>query len=383
MRAHLMLAVLATALVAGCAGDSSKKENIEPPTPLVDFEASASVEKLWSASIGDGAGVTGAGLVPAIAGGRAYFASSDGRLAAHDAASGRRLWDVDSGLAFGGGPGAGAALVVVGTLDGLVVAYDAEAGSELWRERVSSEVIAAPVVAGELVVVTSNDGRTRALRGKDGAQAWAIDRGVPMLSLRGNAAPLVAGNVVVVGAANGTVSGIQLTDGKPLWEQRIGVGEGRTDLERMIDVDGRMAVLDGDLYVAGYESGAQALTVDGGRTLWQREMSSVSGLAAGNDGVYVAAADGAMWSIDRRSGGALWKNEALLHRMLSAPALMGSFVVVGDLEGKLHWLKREDGELAARASLGGAGFGDGLVVVDGVLYVQNRDGAIGAFRLRE
>lgn len=383
MRARSWIALFAAALVAACSGDSAKKENIEPPTPLVDFEPTVAVDRLWSGSIGDGAGVTGAGLAPAVAGGRAYFASTDGRLAAFDAASGRRLWDVDAELAFGGGPGADDTTVAVGTLDGLVIAYDAESGSERWREKVSSEVITAPVVVGDRIVVSTNDGRTRALETRDGKQSWAVDRGVPMLSLRGNAAPVVAGNFVVVGAANGTVSGIQLSDGKPLWEQRIGVGEGRTDLERMIDVDGRMAVLDGDLYVAGYESGAQALTLDGGRTLWQREMSSVSGLAAGSDGIYVAAADGAVWSLDRRSGGALWKNEALLYRMLSAPALMGAYVVVGDLEGKLHWLKREDGEVAARSDLGGAGFGDGLVVVDDVLYVQNRDGAIGAFRLRE
>ncbi|GMU42227.1 MAG: outer membrane protein assembly factor BamB [Xanthomonadales bacterium] len=381
MRVQLWLAVVAAGLLAGCSGDSAKKENIEPPTPLVDFQATVAVDRLWSSSIGDGAGVTGASLVPAVAGGRVYFASSDGRLAAHDAASGRRLWSVETELAFGGGPGADAAMVVAGTLDGLVIAFDAQAGGELWRERVSSEVITAPVVVGELIVVTSNDGRTRALRSKDGGQVWAIDRGVPMLSLRGNATPLVADNLVVVGAANGTVSGIALGDGKSLWEQRIGIGEGRTDLERMIDVDGRLAALDGDLYVVGYESGAQALTLEGGRTLWQREMSSVAGLVAAKDGVYVVAADGTIWAIDRRTGGALWKNEALLHRMLSAPVLMGDYVVVGDLEGKLHWLKRENGEIGARSELGGAGFGDGLVVDDDVLYAQNRDGSVGAFRL--
>jgi len=379
MRNGLWAALLAAGLLAGCA-NSAKKENIEPPTELVKFAPTVSVQRLWSASVGGGAGVTGASLSPAVAGGRVYFAGIKGELAAYDASSGKRLWKID-GAAFSGGPGASDRLVVVGTIDGEVIAYDAEAGSELWRQPVSSEVITAPVVDGDVVVVSTNDGRTRGMKSSDGAQLWAVDRGVPMLSLRGNATPIVSGNFVVVGGANGTVSAVAADDGRPLWEQRIGVGEGRTDLERMVDVDGRMAVLNGDLFVAGYESGAQALTLDGGRTLWQRDMSSVSGLAAGTDGVYVAAADGTMWSLDRRSGGALWKNESLLHRMLSAPALMGDYVVVGDLEGHLHWLQRSDGELAARTKLGGAGFGDGLVVVDGVLYVQNRDGSVGAFAL--
>jgi outer membrane protein assembly factor BamB len=378
-----ILAVLLTAIVlTGCSGDSSKKENIEPPTELLDFAPVVTVDKLWSASVGDGAGVTGAGLVPAIAGGRAFFASVDGQIAAFDAGSGKRLWSHTQD-SFGGGPGASEALVVVGTLDGAVIGLDASTGSELWRAKVSSEVISAPVISGQFVIVVANDGRTHALKTSDGSQVWAVDRGVPMLSLRGNAAPIVTDNAVVVAGANGTVSAFAIADGRPLWEQRIGVGEGRTDLERMIDVDGRMALLNGDLFVAGYESGAQALTLDSGRTLWTREMSSVAGLAAGNEAIFVAAADGAVWSLDRRSGGALWKSEILLHRMLSNPVLMGDYVVVGDLEGQLHWLKRADGEIAARAGLGGAGFGDGLVIVDDVLYVQNRDGSVGAFRLRQ
>lgn len=380
MRTGLWAALLAAGLLAGCAGDSAKKENIEPPTELVDFAATVSVQKLWSTSVDGGAGVSGASLSPAVAGGRVYVAGIDGELAALDAGSGKRVWGID-GAPFSGGPGASDRMVVVGTIDGEAIALDAEAGTEIWRQRVSSEVITAPVVAGDMVVVTTNDGRTRAMKASDGSQMWAVDRGVPMLSLRGNAAPIVSGSFVVVGGANGTVSAVSANDGRPLWEQRIGVGEGRTDLERMIDVDGRMAVLNGDLFVAGYESGAQALTLDGGRTLWQREMSSVSGLAAGNDAVFVAATDGAVWALDRRSGGALWKTERLLHRMLSAPVLMGDYVVVGDLEGYLHWLNRSDGELAARSKLGDAGFGDGLVVVDGVLYAQNRDGSVGAFRL--
>ncbi len=382
MRKSVLSLLLGLVLLAGCAGDSAKKENIEPPTPLVEFTPSVVVEKLWSSSIGGGAGETGAGLVPAVAAGRAFFAGTDGDIMAIEASSGKRLWSqqVES---FSGGPGAGESIVVAGTLNGAVIAFDAESGAEIWRSRVSSEVISPPVVSGQTVIVIANDGRTHALKASDGSQIWAVDRGVPMLSLRGNAAPIVSNGVVVVGAANGTVSAFSLAEGRPLWEQRLGVGEGRTDLERMVDVDGRMDVLAGDLFAVGFGSGAQAMTLDSGRILWARDMSSVAGLAAGEDGIFIAATDGAVWAVDRRSGGALWKNGDLLYRMLSAPVLLGSHVVVGDLEGQLHWLKRSDGEVAARTKLGGLGFGSGLVVVDEVLYVQNNDGSIGAFRIRQ
>jgi len=381
MRARLVLAMAAAGLLAGCTGDSAKKENIEPPTPLVKFEAKVQIDKLWSTSVGDGSGVTGAGLVPAVAGGRAFFASIDGDIEAYDSLSGRRLWAKKSD-SFSGGPGASETLTVAGTIDGEVVAFEAETGAEVWRKRVSSEVISAPVLIGDKVIVSANDGRTHALKASNGEQIWAADRGVPLLSLRGSASPVVTSELVVAANANGTVSAFAMADGRPAWEQRIGVGEGKTDLERMVDVDGRMVLLNGDLFVAGYESGAQALTLDGGRTLWTRDMSSVAGVAAGSDAVFVAASDGAVWALDRRTGGSLWKNEILLYRMISVPVLLGDYVVVGDVEGYLHWLNRSDGAISARTKLGGAGFGDALLVVGEVLYVQNRDGSVGAFRLR-
>ncbi len=379
VRAWLLLPALA--VLAACGGDSAKKENIEPPTPLAEFAASVSVERAWSGSAGKGAGVTGVQLQPALADGRLYAASTSGEVYAFDAANGRRLWTAEVAGASGG-PGADAGVVVVGTIDGAVVALEADSGGERWRARVSSEVIIAPVVTGGRVIVVANDGRVHALDAENGSQRWAVDRGVPALSLRGAAVPIVLSDRVIVGSAGGKVSALALDDGRPLWEQTIGVGEGRTDLERMVDVDGRMAYRNGDLFVAGYSSAAQALTADGGRILWTRELSSVSGVAAGDDAVFVAAADGTLWALDRRSGGALWKSEALMHRMLSVPVLQGDYVVVGDLEGHLHWLKREDGSLAARTKLGSTGFGSGLVVDGDTLYAQGREGALAAFRLR-
>lgn len=378
-RAWLLAPVFAA--LAACGGDSAKKENIEPPTPLEDFTATVAVERVWSGSAGKGAGVTGAQLQPAVSAGRLYAASTSGEVYAYDAVNGRRLWTADIAGASGG-PAVDAGVVVVGTIDGAVVALEADSGQERWRARVSSEVIIAPVVTGGRVIVVANDGRVHVFDADDGSQRWAVDRGVPALSLRGAAVPLVLTDRIIVGTAGGKVSALALDDGRPLWEQTVGVGEGRTDLERMVDVDGRMVHLNGDLFVAGYSSAAQALTADGGRILWSREMSSVSGLAAGSDAIFVAATDGTMWALDRRSGGALWKSEALMHRMLSTPVLQGDYVVVGDLEGHLHWLKREDGSLAARTKLGSAGFASGLVVVDEVLYAQGREGALAAFRLR-
>lgn len=381
MRLHaLMSGAALILLLAGCSGDSAKKENIEPPTPLTPFEASARVDRIWSTKVGSGVGRSGGGLVPAVAGGRVFAASYGGSVEAYDAATGRLLWRSAKDN-FSGGPAASNDLVVAGTIDGALIALNANDGRERWRVRMSSEVIAAPVISEQLVIAVANDGRVHGLEIDSGKVRWALDRSVPLLSLRGNAKPLLSGDRVFVSGANGRVLAISVADGRLLWEHSVGVAEGRTDLERMADLDGRMSQLRGDLFLAGYDSSAVALTGDGGRELWARELSSVYGVAAADDGVYVSAADGAVWALDRRSGGSNWKVEALAHRMLSAPALMSSYVVVGDLEGYVHWLRRDDGAFAARVRLGKAGFGYGLVVVDDVLYALNRDGSLGAFRL--
>jgi outer membrane protein assembly factor BamB len=378
---HAWLLVPVLFALSACGGNSAKKENIEPPTPLAEFTASVNVERVWSATVGKGAGLSGAQLQPALANGRLYAASISGEVLALDANTGRRLWKAEVAGASGG-PGTDGSVVVVGTIDGAVVALEAGNGSERWRARVSSEVIIAPVVSAGRVLLVANDGRVYCLDAATGSQRWAVDRGVPALSLRGAAVPIVLADRVIVGTAGGKVVALALEDGRPLWEQTVGVGEGRTDLERMVDIDGRMAYLNGDLFVAGYSSAVQALTAEGGRILWSRDLSSVSGLAASRDAIFVAASDGTVWALDRRTGGALWKNEALMHRMLSVPVLQGDYVVVGDLEGYLHWLRREDGSLAARSKLGAAGFGSGLVVDGDTLYAQGREGALGAFRLR-
>jgi outer membrane protein assembly factor BamB len=378
MRALIPLAIVLA--LAACSGDSAKKENIEPPTPLSEFESKASVERLWSANLGDGAGRTGARLSPAFAGGRVFAAGLDSGLVAFDASNGKRLWGADlEGLT--GGPAAAITLVVVGSIEGEVYAFDPESGEPRWQTRVSSEVVSAPAIDDNLVVVVANDGRVHGLDARDGKQLWAVDRGVPTLSLRGNSVPIISGGQVIVASANGKITALARNDGRMIWEQSVGVAEGRTDLERMIDVDGRIAVQRGDVFLAGYNSAAQALTSDGGRTLWTRDLSSVAGLAVGDDAVFVSATNGEFWALDRRTGSSLWKIDVLAHRMLSAPALIGDYVVVGDLEGYLHVIERASGDMAARVQLGDAGFGDGLIVADGVLYAQNADGALGAFRV--
>jgi len=397
-RAVTVLA-LATAF-GGCATiknffNDVKKENIEPPTPLTEFTPSVNVQKLWSERVGKGAAKTGARMRPAYADGKIYAAGIDGTVAALDAQSGRTLWQKRLGsrhgfilhrgknsLEWSGGPSVAGDLLVIGSIEGVVQALDANSGAERWQVQLSSEIISAPAIADGIVVVRSNDGRLVGLDAQDGSRKWTFDRAsVPILSLRGNSAPHVANGVVYAGEDNGKVIALRVGDGSPQWEQLLAPGEGRSEIERMQDVDGTVAIGDGVIYASGYRGQVAALIAETGRPLWSHELSSYTGVAVATTQAYVADADSSVWALDLRTGASNWKQDGLKYRWVSESAAQDDLVVLGDQEGWVHWLAGSDGKFAARARLSKNPIQAAPVVVGEVAYVEDIDGEIGAYRL--
>ncbi len=396
-RSLFVIAVLATTL-SGCnwLKNLGKKDNVEPPTELTELVPTTQIDRVWSESIGSGAGDSGAHLSPAHAEGRLYAASVDGSIEAIDAATGRTLWSkrvgerngmlwrrTDNTVRWSGGPSVAGDLLVVGGLDGQVHALSAADGAARWNVQLSSEVVTAPAIADGVVVVRTNDGRVVGLDANDGSRKWASDQSVPPLSLRGNSAPLIANGVVYDGFDNGRVVAIRLDDGAELWTQTLASGEGRTEVERLADVDGDVATDGATLYAVGYRGQVAALALESGRPLWQRDLSSYAGVAVGDSAVVVVDSEGNVWAFDRSSGANLWKQDQLKYRWLSAPAIQGNYVVVGDFEGYVHWLTLDEGKFAARERLGKKPIESAPLVVADMVYVENTEGNIGAYRARQ
>jgi len=395
----LTVLMLATA-VTGCATiknlfNDVKKENIEPPTPLTELTPTLNVQKLWSDRVGKGAGKSGARMLPAYADGKIYAAGVDGTIAAIDATSGHTLWQKHLGerhgfilhrgknsLRWAGGPSVNGDLLVVGSLEGSVRALDAGTGAERWHMQVSSEVIAPPAIADGVVVVRTNDGRLYGLDAADGSRKWVYDRAtVPVLSLRGNAAPRIADGVVYAGEDNGKVVALHLTEGNALWEQSLSPGEGRSEIQRLQDIDGTVAVANGVVYASGYHGQVAALIAQTGRPLWTHELSGYTGVAIAPTQIYVANADADVWALDLRTGASAWKQEGLKYRWVSEAAAQGDYVVLGDQEGYVHWLAGTDGKFAARVRLSKNPIQSAPVVVGDMVYVEDIDGEIGAWRI--
>jgi outer membrane protein assembly factor BamB len=385
----LRIALLAAAVaLSGCTtvkgwfGNKNDAKAARKPAELVEFTPSATVTKLWSAKAGKGNEKLGLTQGPVVADGRVYAAAIEGGVRAIDLQTGALVWHYKSDLELSGGPGAGEGLVVVGTLDGDVIALDSATGTERWKAKVISEVIAAPAIDQGVVVVRSNDGRVTAFDITDGKRRWFWNHDLPRLTVRGNDAPSFGPGVVFVGNDDGTVASLALTDGRPLWDQAVGQPDGRSELDRMADVDGS-PVLDGTtLYASSYKKQTIAIEAPSGRPLWAQDHGGAGRIGLAADRVVVADPAGVVWALDKTGGSAMWQQAALVRRNLSGAAVQGEFAVVGDYDGYLHWLRLDNGDFGARVRAGRDAINAAPVVADGILLVQTASGDLSAWRVQ-
>jgi outer membrane protein assembly factor BamB len=395
MKRVLLISLTSLVALAGC--HSFKKENVEPPTPLAkDFKPTVQVTKLWSTSVGAGAGKSGVRLRPTVVDGVLYADSTDGKLVAIDAGSGKTLWSKSSrthgwfgwgdkkrqDAVYAGGPAVDGDLLAVGTLGGHVYGVNSKDGAPRWDTELDSEVLASPAIAGDLVVARTQDGRIYGLDRTNGKRRWVYDQGnVPLLSLRGNGGLLATNGVVFFGSDDGKLVALRQDNGAKLWEQKLASGAGRTDIDRLDDADGSILLEGSTLYGAAYHGNLMAVDGPSGRPLWGHPFSTFDSLALAGNAVYGINDESQVWAFDKSSGSDLWKNSALMYRWLTGPAVQGNYIVVGDLEGYVHWLQSGDGALAARMRLSKKAIRAQPLVVGDIVYVEDVKGHIGAYRL--
>ena len=373
-------AVLALAVMAVGCSSNSKKEL--PPNELPDIQEEVRLDAQWSRSIGDGQGELYNLLTPAVDGERLYAAAVNGEVVALDRLTGDKFWEVELDLPVSGGVGAGYGLVLVGTLKGEVIALDASNGEEKWRARVTSEVLSAPATNGDVVVVQTQDDRLIAFDASTGEQRWIYENSPAVLTLRGTSSPVMTNRMVIAGLSTGKLLALDASRGIPVWEQRVAIPQGRSELERVVDIDGNLLLSGGNLYVVTYQGKVAAFDAESGRQLWNRDASSYVGLAQGFGNVYVSLANGAVESVDERSTTSLWSNDALLRRQLSAPEVFSSYVAVGDFEGYLHLLSQVDGRFVGRQRIDSDGLRARPLVVGNMLYVYGNSGKLEALTIK-
>ena len=375
------------------------KKDLTKPVKLEKFDAELSVKRDWRVSIGQGLGKKYLKLAPAILADQIFAADGYGHVEAHNRFTGKRLWrvkthDLKEGFIskinfidrrdpsfIAGGVGVGAGLVFLGTTFGEVVALNANDGSPAWRANLGSEVLSVPSADDGLVFAQTIDGRLVALDDASGEVRWTYDNQVPILTLRGTSSPVVADDIVYAGFANGKVIALRAENGEPIWEHRVMLPEGRSELDRMVDVDARALVSGPVVFAGAFQGRVKAISRRDGRPLWEQDISTFNDLAEGYGQVYVVDDEDVISAIDKQTGEVAWQQASFKRRKLSAPIAFSNYLVVGDDEGYLHVLAQRDGRIMGRRKLDGDGLRSGMQYADSTLFVLGNSGSLFALNL--
>jgi outer membrane protein assembly factor BamB len=369
---------LALCLLAAC----SKNKNPEQPAKLAPIRATLRVKHLWSASVADrGAKRLRLGLGLAVDGNRVFASGYRGEVAAFDLRTGERLWRTKTRLPLGGGPAARGNLVVVGATDGHVTALNAADGKPLWTVLINGAVIAAPAISDNVIAVRSVDGKLRGLSPTDGHELWEASQDVPQLSLRGTSSPVIVGDLIICGFDNGKVLAVNAGDGSQAWIATVSAPHGRTDIQRLADVDGPVYVAGKDIYAVGYHGNVTMLALETGQTWWSHEASSYRGLAMDADAVYMSTADGQVVALNRGNGAVIWRQPALAYRGLTTVAVSDDAVITADFQGYVHFLDRHTGAFIARERDGRLRISNAPITEGNEVVVINDGGRISAYRM--
>jgi len=377
---RLLGLIAATLMLASCSIFGDDDDELEPKE-LVKLQSTLKVKRLWSTKVGGDSEFLLVGLRPAGDGNLIYAASQDGKAVAIDPNTGKPRWKADLEIELSAGPGVNEGVLAVATKDGSVILLDAGTGVEQWRSFVGGEMLAQPLIKDDVVVVQTIDNRLIALARFDGRQRWEIEQTMPALTMRGASSPMLIGSLVIAGFDNGRLVAVDIETGDIEWDSMLALSTGRSDLDRLADIDGAIAIVGQDIYAAGYQGRVASIAAESGQVLWSREISSHAGMAADWNSVYTTRDDGEVIALTRINGAESWRNDDLLRRDPTLPIPFHTTVVVGDYEGYLHFFSSIDGEAVARLRQGKKAISNDPLVIANRLYVQSDDGSVAAYEV--
>ncbi|MGX4642214.1 outer membrane protein assembly factor BamB [Massilia sp. SYSU DXS3249] len=367
------------ALMTGCSTLSSlnpfaSKSKGSEPAPLVELKGTMAVRTAWKLDIGKARGYQ---FSPALAGNTVIMAGADGDIARVEAADGRQMWRIKAGTGLTAGVGTDGNVIVVGAADGVLMAFDMD-GKALWKSQLSSEILSAPAVGQGVVVARSIDNRIVGIDAATGQKKWTVQRNSPALTLRTAPGMVVHNADVIIAQPAGKLGSFLLATGAPRWEVEVGLARGATELERVTDIGGAPVIFETDVCAVAYQGRVACYEIASGTPRWTRDLSSTVGVAVDQRFVFAADDKGALHAFDRDGGASAWKNDKLAFRGLSTPASFGRAVAVGDYQGYIHFLSREDGSFLSRAATDGSSIIGTPLVAGSNLIFQTQNGTVTA-----
>lgn len=364
--------------LVGLGGCSGMSDNVMPPTELGSIQTSMDSRQFWDVDTGAGNDGQYFSFAPLITGTRLITVDLKGQLTALDKNNGKQAWQIDLDLPVVAGVAGGAGKALVGGEEGDLVAVAADSGEILWKVELDGQVVAISDIDSDIAVVRLSGGKTVAVDVSDGKLKWEFDREQPNLTLHGQGVPLTAHGGVALGMDDGSLLMLQLRTGRPIWEAVLATGRGRTELDRLVDVDGTLVLSREEVFAVSYQGKIAAINARNGKLNWSVKASSNTGVSVDNRAVYFSDDEGVVHALSRNSGIELWTQEGLKYRRVTRPTIVDGAVVVADYEGYLHWLDKNTGKFVQRKRAASSGilvppkrFGDRLAVLadDGELSV--------------
>lgn len=372
--------LLGVFMLSGCSLFSKKTGN--EPMELQDFQEQAQVRTLWSRGMGAGQSASFTRLAPFLDGDTLYVLGHKGELFAADPASGKVRWSRKLKEAMNAGVASERGMLLLASAGGEVIVLSNTDGRVLWRKQLNGEILSSPRTNGEVVAVQAINGRLFVLDAATGEEKWFYDNPPPVLTLRGAPSPIVTDNAIYAGFSNGRLMAFDPDNGSILWEQRVALPQGRSELDRMVDIHSSPVLREGVIYVSTYQGKLSAVARGTGSALWSQDSSSSEAIAVTDTRIFVSQADGRLVARSLATGEVLWENSQLLRRRLSGPQVVGDYVAVSDYKGYLHVLDQQTGELVARKRVGRKPIHAPMLTDGERLYVYTNKGKLYALTLR-
>ncbi|MGP4842562.1 outer membrane protein assembly factor BamB [Marinobacter sp. 1Y8] len=374
-----LIGLIAVGTLAGC----SSNDTFEEPSPLPEIESTVWLDEVWDMSIGDGNNDQLLFLQPVISNGVLFAVSEDGELVAVDPKTGDEKWERDLDRSILAGVGADNERLYVSTRAGELLGLSREDGSEQWSVSLPSEILAPPQSNGSTVVAQTIDGKALAFDAKTGEKRWQYDGVIPVLSFRGNATPTVGSETTLLAFASGQVFALLTETGQPVWQYAVGEPAGRTELERLVDVDGTPVLKDGVVYVVGYQGKMAAVDARSGQELWSRSASSFQSPTLGYGNIYISGSDGVLSAYSLFNRKELWSQDKLKWRQTTSLLAVKGYLITGDFEGYVHILSQLDGSLQGQREIDDDGLRVPMLLDDDMIYIYGNSGRLVAYRLQE
>ncbi len=372
MKKIILMALLLSLLAC------SDKNEIKP-NELTDVNRTGVVAVKWQKKLDKADKAYGYRLIPALTKGQLFVATQSGKVMAFDAETGAQNWQQSLDMEISAGPGVSDTVLAVASPEGEVLVLDLDTGSTLWRAQVTSEVLSPPVIDRNKIVVRSHDGRVYGFDIQSGQRDWVFDTNIPNLTLRGNSTPIARGGRLYIGFDNGKAAALNIDDGSVIWVQDVVKSQGKTEIDRIADIDGDIDVVATDLYIASAADKTMSVATESGRVLWSQDLGSVTGVTVSRRALYLSDNESIVHQLNRADGSQGWSQDALKYRNLTRPSFYLGDLLVGDLEGYVHVLDGGSGEILTRLRAGGSGFYHAPLVVGDVVYSYNLDGTLTAF----